>query len=240
MSLPALQTGTRIYDLLKQAGMKLENWSGPASPLSMQWAWLEDDVAVVNIWLNNVYESESAPGGYITRYIALGKGRQGRAMDKVYRDIAERQVPVQVILHTEKGSAERVLDEAFWSADYNHANNELTLTREQYVVYVDQKSTATGTVTEVISKTALRSKKLRALAMERSKGKCEHCGSTGFRTAKGEIFAEVHHIEPVSSGGADELFNLIVLCPNDHRRAHFGEDAEALEARFRQIRSVRV
>ncbi|MFH8136403.1 HNH endonuclease [Pantoea osteomyelitidis] len=238
MSLPALQSGTRIYDLLKQAGMKLENWSGPASPLSMQWAWLENDVAVVNIWLDNVHQSESAPGGYVTRYIALGKKHKGRAMDKVYRAIAERQIPVQVILHTEKGNSLRVLDDAFWSADYNPSNNELTLIREKRVVYVDQKSGAAGSTEEDTSQAVIRSKKLRTLAMQRSKGICEHCGSTGFRTAKGEIFAEVHHIEPVSSGGADELINLIVLCPNDHRQAHFGEDAEALKARFLQIRSV--
>lgn len=34
---------------------------------------------------------------------------------------------------------------------------------------------------------------------------------------------DVHHILPLSKGGADEEYNLIALCPNCHRLAHKGK-----------------
>ncbi|MBP2198913.1 HNH endonuclease signature motif containing protein [Pantoea cypripedii] len=61
-------------------------------------------------------------------------------------------------------------------------------------------------------------------------------GQPGFRTQQGAIFAEVHHIIPLSEGGADEASNLIVLCPNDHRKAHYGQNMKQLRTEFTGIR----
>lgn len=33
---------------------------------------------------------------------------------------------------------------------------------------------------------------------------------------------EIHHIEPVNSGGAEGIDNLILLCPNHHKQADMG------------------
>lgn len=33
---------------------------------------------------------------------------------------------------------------------------------------------------------------------------------------------EFHHITPVKDGGTNDLSNLIVLCPNCHKKAHYG------------------
>lgn len=33
---------------------------------------------------------------------------------------------------------------------------------------------------------------------------------------------EVHHKVPLSAGGDDTVENAIALCPNCHRKAHFG------------------
>lgn len=45
-------------------------------------------------------------------------------------------------------------------------------------------------------------------------------------TIRGNTFysygCEIHHIEPVSSGGGESLSNLILLCPNHHKQADLG------------------
>jgi 5-methylcytosine-specific restriction endonuclease McrA len=54
--------------------------------------------------------------------------------------------------------------------------------------------------------------------IKRGKGllnKCEVCGWS-------ESVCDRHHIKPISAGGRDCQSNLIVLCPNCHRKAHFG------------------
>lgn len=51
------------------------------------------------------------------------------------------------------------------------------------------------------------------MAVERASHKCEYCG---------QPFRELHHIIPVSMGGASKLKNLVALCTKCHRRAHGG------------------
>jgi 5-methylcytosine-specific restriction endonuclease McrA len=36
----------------------------------------------------------------------------------------------------------------------------------------------------------------------------------------GEIATVIHHVQPVSAGGTDELSNLVALCDRHHRVAH--------------------
>jgi predicted restriction endonuclease len=40
---------------------------------------------------------------------------------------------------------------------------------------------------------------------------------------------ESHHIIALADDGADRITNVIALCPNDHREAHFGTRAEQIE-----------
>lgn len=56
----------------------------------------------------------------------------------------------------------------------------------------------------------------------RSKGVCELCGETAFKTHRNTLFLEVHHVVPLCKGGVDELWNVVAVCPNHHREAHFG------------------
>ena len=37
-----------------------------------------------------------------------------------------------------------------------------------------------------------------------------------------EPYLEVHHIKPLSQGGEDSLENVKAICPNCHRKIHFG------------------
>ena len=44
----------------------------------------------------------------------------------------------------------------------------------------------------------------------------------------GTVFLETHHVVPLSEKGPDVEWNVVALCPNDHRRAHYGVDRVAL------------
>jgi 5-methylcytosine-specific restriction endonuclease McrA len=63
-----------------------------------------------------------------------------------------------------------------------------------------------------------------AEALWRAKGKCEECGrpSPFLRRNDGSPYLEVHHIKPLSEAGEDTITNVLAMCPNCHRKAHFG------------------
>ncbi len=63
----------------------------------------------------------------------------------------------------------------------------------------------------------------------RARGRCEYCDELGFLKKNGSRYLEAHHIIALANEGADRITNVIALCPSDHRRAHFGQDAEVLE-----------
>lgn len=58
----------------------------------------------------------------------------------------------------------------------------------------------------------------------RAAGNCEGCGKSApfRRVSDGTPYLEVHHNKPLSMNGEDTVTNAIGLCPNCHRRSHFG------------------
>lgn len=60
-------------------------------------------------------------------------------------------------------------------------------------------------------------------AKQRAAGRCEYCQTEApFLTGAGTPYLEVHHVVPLSQDGEDRLDNVLALCPNCHRKAHFG------------------
>ena len=53
-----------------------------------------------------------------------------------------------------------------------------------------------------------------------------------FRSKAGSLYLESHHIIPLSEGGVDHPSNVIALCPNHHREAHYSESALDLRSVF--------
>jgi len=55
-------------------------------------------------------------------------------------------------------------------------------------------------------------------------GKCAECGEPApfNRSTDGSPYLEVHHRVPLSEGGLDTVENARALCPNCHRKAHYG------------------
>lgn len=63
-----------------------------------------------------------------------------------------------------------------------------------------------------------------AEALFQAKGTCGSCGAKApfERRSDKTPYLEVHHVKPLAEGGYDSLDNVIALCPNCHRKAHFG------------------
>ena len=61
-------------------------------------------------------------------------------------------------------------------------------------------------------------------AKRRANGICQDCKKMApFKNRKtGEPYLEIHHIIPLSKGGKDSIDNVIALCPNCHRKRHYG------------------
>jgi hypothetical protein len=57
----------------------------------------------------------------------------------------------------------------------------------------------------------------------RANGVCEQCRNKApFRRRDGEPYLEVHHMLQLARGGEDTVANAVAVCPNCHRRAHYG------------------
>ena len=63
-----------------------------------------------------------------------------------------------------------------------------------------------------------------AEVLARANGYCEECEAAApfNRANDGSPYLEVHHNVPLSKGGEDTVKNAFALCPNCHRKAHFG------------------
>jgi len=70
-----------------------------------------------------------------------------------------------------------------------------------------------------------RSRDVRDYVLARAGGICENCREPGpFRRPNGSLYIECHHVHRLSDGGPDSPCNVIGVCPDCHRRAHFGID----------------
>jgi hypothetical protein len=74
-----------------------------------------------------------------------------------------------------------------------------------------------------------RDPRVREEVMRRAEGKCEYCGTLGFKDRHGNPYLESHHIIALANEGEDRLTNVIALCANHHREAHFGANSERME-----------
>lgn len=85
---------------------------------------------------------------------------------------------------------------------------------------------------DMVTRAYVREAAIRRSTLVRAQGRCELCGAPGFLMASGRIYLETHHIVPLCEGGADHVTNVIALCPNDHRRAHYAAEQEELRNRM--------
>jgi hypothetical protein len=87
----------------------------------------------------------------------------------------------------------------------------------------------------------LRDQQVREAVLQRAGGKCEFCGQLGFIRSNGTRYLESHHIIALADDGADRMTNVIALCAEHHREAHFGKrSAELEQAMTEKVRSLTV
>lgn len=85
---------------------------------------------------------------------------------------------------------------------------------------------------EVSGQQFVRSSLVRQEVLTRASGVCEACGQLGFKTAAGQIYLETHHVVPLSESGPDVVWNIVAICPNDHRMAHYGAERDQWQTRM--------
>jgi hypothetical protein len=80
-----------------------------------------------------------------------------------------------------------------------------------------------------------RDEEVRRFVIEQAKGACEYCCELGFLLPDGSHYLEAHHIIALAKQGPDTVDNVIALCPSDHREAHYGKKAIAMENQMVEI-----
>ncbi len=106
---------------------------------------------------------------------------------------------------------------------YDEVNFSLSLSlseRKEHLAKASKIPKKMIVVTEVYARNA----DVVAEALIRANGYCELCKKEApFIRAKDKTpYLEVHHIRSLADGGEDTLDNVFALCPNCHRRSHFG------------------
>lgn len=97
------------------------------------------------------------------------------------------------------------------------------LTKEERLKRLSNASKKPETITVSVS-LFRRNADVVTEVLDRAKGECENCNRPApFLRAKDSTpFLEIHHKVPLSKGGEDTVENAVALCPNCHRKAHYG------------------
>jgi len=235
-----------------------------------EWAFLVPHrVAVLNIWFKNIKRSRGlAIISDNLRESAQNYARSGghpvwikRALefDRAVAAAAKEKLPVRAIIcdgqmrdrYDPKARSSQVrareLDSVPWAVTkYDRKTGALILTRgalpgrlvDQFDVTAVEDSPTERRATSGMA--FLRNPRVRAFALARAKGRCEWCRQPGFTMGDGVVFLETHHVIPLSEGGRDSVTNMVALCPNHHREAHFGARRAAMRERLlEQLRGKR-
>lgn len=214
-----------------------------------EWSYEDHNkqVIVLNLW----YENLSVQDGEIVQKLNLREtaknaasspqSRRATKMDFSLQKAARLNWPVRVIIcdggrrdssATKSSADRRLLDiEQWYVKSYSSDSGDCVLVRGVPTdLFIDQfniEGLPAGEAKKKESITSVyeRSPQVRSYILKRAGGFCEWCGQEGFKTLSGSIYLETHHIQPLSEDGSDTVDNVVALCPNHHREAHFGVNA---------------
>ncbi len=222
----------------------------PASNPKYCYAWAfekTDEFIVLNLWFDKIYFNGNALSSIFNMRSAakLEKPpRKARAQffDEVVKNAYVKGLPVRTIIiegnrrSIATGSkaafvSARILDQTPWHIEsYNQDSGEFIVTRgprqllDQYTIQLNRLGGESKKIVTV--ELFIRDRKIRDAALNRSNGQCEYAGCIAFKSSRGQAYLETHHIVPLSKDGEDSVNNVAALCPNHHREAHFGAEAE--------------
>ena len=116
-------------------------------------------------------------------------------------------------------------------SEEDHWEQPLSVLRTRAIA----SSTTTKDPVERKRSVRYRSEAIRVYVLKRSNGICEGCGKQApFITVEGRPYLEPHHIRRLSDGGPDHPEWVAGLCPNCHRRSHYGSDRENFNEKVTQ------
>lgn len=119
--------------------------------------------------------------------------------------------------------------------DFEYATNQRlqSYSLEELRQLALQKVSPSAPMSERRSNVRQRSRAIRAYVLKRAQGLCEGCEKEApFVTSKKRPYLEAHHVRRLSDGGPDHPRRVIALCPNCHRRVHYGQNGEEYNARL--------
>ncbi|MDD5392119.1 MAG: HNH endonuclease signature motif containing protein [Thiothrix sp.] len=105
----------------------------------------------------------------------------------------------------------------------DEVNDALADGRELHLQRLAQASKIPRKI-KVETRAFVRNPDVVAEVLFRANGKCESCcvPAPFLKKVDGTPYLEVHHRIPLSDDGEDSVENAIALCPNCHRKAHYG------------------
>jgi 5-methylcytosine-specific restriction enzyme A len=221
-----------------------------------EWAFVEPHkVVVLNLWHEEMLEHN----GSILQRINLRQSakklkpiwqRRAFKMDTAIKTAHRDALPIRIIVCDGKRRGDdggsdpsiverRLLDPIPWAIEsYDMMTGACVIIRgghhspyvDQFTIQEEQNESVNRK--EVIGLAFVRSPEVRKRVLSRAKGRCEKCAQQGFIMTNGSIYLETHHIIPLSEGGPDNERNVIALCPNHHREAHFGAGSDSMRKDF--------
>ena len=251
------QAGVNVTDWANYANGK--NNPGANPKYCYEWAFVEPGTLVVlNLWYDNMLEVNGEVEQHFSfRGSAAREEKNGtrkarrRRMEEAIALAYQSGLPIRVIVlngkHRAPGDSTarpstvsaRLLDPVAWAVTANNiATGEVVLRRGASAsAYTDQFSLPQppdGKIgkREITTSVRDRDPEVRRFALLRAKGRCQFCGAAGFQLLNGSVFLETHHVIPLAEGGLDSVGNVVALCPNHHREAHYGGESEAIRDRL--------
>jgi len=253
----------RVYDLVQKSGVDVAEWeagkvaNAAANPnFCFNWAFVQHGrVVVLCLWHEEMTEVDGVVS-YSWDVPLKGKHatvvRRIKQANEAIREAFESNLPLRIIVCRSANNgpdeprrvAARCLDPEPWHVECRLESGAATLRRGAGATtadYEDQFDLAgrVGGPTERIERQIsvfMRRANVRRHALNRSQGRCEYCGQRGFGMGSGKIYLETHHIIPLYENGEDSSENVIALCPNHHREAHYGEKGD--EMRNEMLRKI--
>ncbi len=244
------EAGIDVSDWANFRGGEEKAASNPKYCYEWSYENTSKELIVLNLWYDNLeYIDSDIVQRLNMRKVANNVSSSAQSRRAIKMDFSLQKAdrtgwPIRVVIcdgvqreqktDLTKSTAEsRFLDPEIWHLrSYDYDSGDCLLVRGQpSSKYVDQfehlelpegeakRKEPTGHVFE-------RSPQVRNYVLERARGKCEWCGAKGFETRAGAMYLETHHIQPLSESGSDTVSNVIALCPNHHREAHFGRETE--------------
>lgn len=123
----------------------------------------------------------------------------------------------------------RKLPQPSFAQDAVHKNEERIVHQtkkisDERLVELSKKQPRQPCKIETTASVYLRNPYLAELVKRQAQGVCQDCKKPAPFVSKktGAPYLEVHHILPLAEGGLDSRENVLALCPNCHKKRHYG------------------